>query len=300
MKTTMNRLALATSAVLVALALAAGCGPRDASQTATGRFASVNGLKMYYEIHGTGRPLVLLHGALCTIDGCFGKFLPSLAKTRQVIAIEQQAHGRTADIDRPLTYPQMAEDTATLLRQLKIENADFVGYSMGSGIALQIAIRHPDLVRKLALAAPAYKNFKEAYHPGVFEGIQNLKAEDFAGSPWQEAYAKAAPNPEHWPTLIAKVRQLVREFEGWPAEAIQSIKAPTLVIIGDSDVVRPEHAVQMFRLRGGGVAGDLAGLPRSQLAVLPGTTHVTLVDRADWLLSMIEAFLDAPIPKASE
>jgi pimeloyl-ACP methyl ester carboxylesterase len=262
------------------------------------KYASVNGLNMYYEIHGTGQPLVLLHGALSAIDTSFGKVLPSLAKTRQVIAIEQQAHGRTADIDRPLTIEQMADDTAALLRHIGIENADIFGYSMGAGIALQIAIGHPDLVRKLVVAAVAYN--RDGFHPGILAGIETITPEALAGSPFQEEYARTAPNPENWPTLIAKVKQLDREIPDWPSEAIQSIKAPTLVMIGDSDIVRPEHAVEMFRLLGGGVAGDVAGLPNSQLAVLPGTTHVTLVERADWLLSMITAFLEAPMPEHTE
>jgi pimeloyl-ACP methyl ester carboxylesterase len=258
-------------------------------------YASVNGLEMYYEIHGTGRPLVLLHGALMTIEQ-FGDVLPSLAKTRQVIAIEQQAHGRTADIDRPFRYEQMADDTAALLRQLGIEEADVFGYSMGGSLALQIAMEHPELVRKLVVAAAAYSN--DGVYPEVLEGIEKLKPEDFAGSPWQEAYASVAPNPEDWPTLLAKVQELDRDFQGWSPEAISSIEAPTLVIVGDADIVRPEHAVEMLRLLGGGTPGDLAGgLPRSQLAVLPGTTHVTLVDRADWLTSMITPFLDAPMPE---
>jgi pimeloyl-ACP methyl ester carboxylesterase len=243
---------------------------------------------MYYEIHGAGRPLVLLHGALMTIEG-FKELLPSLAETRQVIAVEQQAHGRTPDIDRPLRYEQMADDTAALLRQLGIEQADFFGYSMGGGIALQIAIRHPDLGRRLVVAAANYD--PAGYYPEVLEGIQDLKPEDFAGSPWLEAYARVAPNPEDWPALLDLW------FEGWPREDIASIAAPALVIVGDSDVVRPEHAVEMFRLLGGGVPGDLAGPPRSRLAVLPGTTHVTLVDRADWLTAMVTEFLDAPMPK---
>jgi pimeloyl-ACP methyl ester carboxylesterase len=258
-------------------------------------YASVNGLEMYYETHGTGRPLVLLHGALMTIEQ-FGDVLPSLAKTRQVIAIEQQAHGRTADVDRPFSYEQMADDTVALLRQLKIEDADIFGYSMGGALALQIAMEHPELVRKLVVAAAAYSN--EGVYPEVLEGIEDLKPEDLAGSPWQEAYAGVAPNPEDWPRLLAKVQELDRGFEGWSPEAISSIDAPTLVIIGDADIVRPEHAVEMLRLLGGGVPGDLGGgLPRSQLAVLPGTTHVTLINRADWLASMITAFLDAPLPE---
>jgi pimeloyl-ACP methyl ester carboxylesterase len=150
-------------------------------------------------------------------------------------------------------------------------------------------------VRKLVVAAAAYSN--EGVYPEVLDGIQNLKPEDLAGSPWQAAYAGVAPNPENWPTLLAKVQELDRAFEGWPPEAISSIEAPSLIIVGDADIVRPEHAVEMLRLLGGGVPGDFEGLPRSQLAVLPGTTHVTLVDRADWLASMITGFLDAPMPE---
>lgn len=258
-------------------------------------YAFVNGLNMYYEIHGAGRPLVLLHGSLTTIDTSFGKVLPSLAKTRQVIAVEQQGHGHTADIDRPLSIEQMAKDTVELLRQVEIEKADFFGYSLGAGIALQIAIQNPNLVAKLVVASPAYSN--EGLYPEVLKGEENMKPEGLAESVWHKAYEKVAPDPKRWAALIAKEQQLSREFKGWAPEAIQSIKAPTLVIIGDSDIVRPEHAVEIFRLLGGGVAGDLAGLPRSQLAVLPGTTHVTLVDRSDWLISMITAFLDAPVPR---
>ncbi|MDQ1275566.1 MAG: Alpha/beta hydrolase [Euryarchaeota archaeon] len=248
---------------------------------------------MYYEIHGTGSPLVLLHGSLTTIDTSFGRILPSLAKTRQVIAVEQQGHGRTADIDRPLTYEQMAEDTIELLRQLKIEKADFFGYSMGAAIALQIVIKHPDLVRKLVVVSVSYNN--DGLYPEVLEGEEKLKPEDLDGTEWQKAYARIAPNPEQWHTLIEKEKQLTREFKGWTPEEIKAIKAPTLIITGDSDIVRPEHVIEIFRLLGGGVAGDLIGLPRSRLAVLPGTTHVTLVERADWLLSMIGEFLDFPM-----
>jgi pimeloyl-ACP methyl ester carboxylesterase len=190
----------------------------------------------------------------------------------------------------------MADDTAALLEHLGIEHADLFGYSMGGGIALQVAIRHPELVRHLVIAAPAYG--PDGIYPEVLENIRNLTPEDFAGSPWLDAYASVAPDPQSWPTLLAKVRELVGEFEGWPAEDIRAIEAPALVIVADSDVVRPEHAVELFRLLGGGVAGDLAGLPRSQLAVLPGTTHVSLVGRADWLTPMVTQFLDAPMPAA--
>ncbi|HEX2134828.1 MAG TPA: alpha/beta fold hydrolase [Microvirga sp.] len=250
---------------------------------------------MYYEIHGAGRPLVLLHGAYMTINA-MGRIVPELARTRQVIAVELQAHGRTADVDRPLSYEQMAEDIAALLRHLEIEDADIFGYSMGGAVALQVAIRHPEVVRKLVLASVSYNN--DGTYPELLEAIEHITPEAFAGTSWREEYDRIAPNPEDFPTLVAKLKELDLTFVGWPPEDIQAIEAPTLVIIGDSDIVRPEHAVEMFRLLGGGVAGDLAGLPSSQLAVLPGTTHVTLVERADWLVSMVGGFLDTPMPEA--
>jgi pimeloyl-ACP methyl ester carboxylesterase len=270
----------------------------DARELGAGGYASVNGLEMYYEIHGTGQPLVLLHGAFSAIGTSFGELLPSLAESRQVIAFEMQAHGRTADIDRPLSYEQMADDTAAALEQLGIEKADFFGYSMGAFIALQIAIRHPDVVRKLVLASVTYN--LSGVHPGLMEGLADMKPEMMYGSPWHEEYTQIAPNPEDFATLFAKKTQMDRNLKDVPAEVIESIEAPTLLIIGDSDLVRPEHAVEMFRLLGGGgVFGDTpAGLPHSQLAVLPGTSHVTVVSRADLLLSIIPPFLDAPMPEA--
>jgi pimeloyl-ACP methyl ester carboxylesterase len=192
----------------------------------------------------------------------------------------------------------MAEDTTALLRQLEIEEADFFGYSNGAGIAIQIAIRHPDLVRKLVAAGgTCYR--PDGFYPEILATIDQLTPEALAGSEFEKAYARTAPNPDNWPALIAKIRQLDAGFRGWPPEDIQAIAAPTLVMIGDSDIVRPEHAVEMFRLLGGGVPGDLVGLPRSPLAVLPGTTHVGFVDRADWLISMATEFLDAPMPEAA-
>ncbi|MCC7353302.1 MAG: alpha/beta hydrolase [Anaerolineae bacterium] len=261
-----------------------------------GNYVSVNGLKMYYEIHGTGRPLVLLHGAFSAIGTSFGKLLPDLAQTRQVIAFELQAHGRTADIDRPLTLEGMADDVAAALPQLGVKRADIFGYSMGASVALHVAIRHPDLVRKLVLASVSYN--LDGIHPGLMDGFGEMKPEMMYGSPWHEEYMRIAPHPEHFATLFAKKTQMDRGIQDLPAETIRAIKVPTLLIIGDSDLVRPEHAVEMFRLLGGGVFGDMPpGLPSSQLAILPGTSHVTVVDRAAWLLSMIPAFLDAPMPK---
>jgi pimeloyl-ACP methyl ester carboxylesterase len=260
-------------------------------------YAPVNGLKMYYEIHGSGQPLVLLHGNLSAIGTSFGKVLPQLAATRRIIAVEQQGHGHTADIDRPFSIAQWAQDTTALLRHLGIEQADFFGYSSGGAIALEIALRSPALVRKLVLAGGTSYS-RDGFYPELLAAGESMKPEDLDGSPFQQEYARIAPHPEQRHRLVAKIAELDRASgDGdWSGEALASIKAPALLIIGDSDIVRPEHTVAMFRLLGGGVPGDLVGLPRSQLAILPGTTHVTLVDRAEWLVSMIEAFLDTPVP----
>ena len=269
------------------------------SDDSHGNYAEVNGLNMYYEIHGSGRPLVVLHGAYMTIS-MMDPVVPALAETRQVVAVELQGHGHTADIDRPITYEGMADDTAALLRHLGIEQADVFGYSMGGGAALQLAIRHPSLVRKLVFASASYTS--DGMQPELHEITPSIAPEMFAGSPIEAAYLEVAPNPEHFPTLVEKLKRLDMTPFAWPADDIRGIAAPTLIVVGDSDAIRLEHAVEMFRLLGGGAMGDLVGLPKSQLVVLPGTAHFVppgsgLLDRAEWLLAMIPPFLDAPMPQ---
>jgi pimeloyl-ACP methyl ester carboxylesterase len=261
-------------------------------------YAPLGDLHLYYEIHGEGRPLILLHGAYMTID-LMGPIVPGLAKTRQVIAPEMQAHGRTADIDRPLTYEAMADDTAALARHLGIDDADVFGYSMGGATTLQLAIRHPQLVRKLVVASAGYAS--DSMHPEALAMFPSITPELFAGTPIEEAYRRSAPNPDDFPTLVEKLTTLDTTPFSWPEDDIRRIKAPTLIVLGDSDGVQLQHAVQMFKLLGGGVMGDLSGMPRSQLAVLPGTSHYVppgsgLLDRRDWLLAFITPFLDAPMP----
>jgi pimeloyl-ACP methyl ester carboxylesterase len=265
-------------------------------------YAPLGDLSMYYEIHGTGRPLVLLHGAYMSVD-MMSELVSGLAATRRVVAPEQQGHGRTADVDRPLSYEQMADDTAALLRHLGVDHVDVVGYSVGGAVGFQLAVRHPELVRKL-VAAGGTSYRPDGLYPELTVGSDSMTAGDLAaalaGTPWQEAYARIAPNPDDWLTLIEKKMDMDRRWQGWPPEMVMALEAPTLLVIGDSDIVRPEHTVEFFRLLGGGVPGDLTGLPKSQLAVLPGTTHVSLMtERADLLRTVTTAFLDAPMPQGA-
>jgi pimeloyl-ACP methyl ester carboxylesterase len=257
-------------------------------------YVSVHGLQMYYEIQGAGQPLVLLHGAFSGIGTSFGGLIPELAKTRQVIAFELQGHGHTPDIDRPLTLEGMADDAAAGIQELGVQQADILGYSMGAGVALRLAIRHPEVVRKLILASVTYT--MSGVHPGLMEGLGNMTPEMMHGSPWHEEYLRIAPRPEDFPRLFAKKTRMDQQTKDIPAESIRAIQSPTLLIIGDSDLVRPEHIVEMFRLLGGGVFGDTpAGLPKSQLAILPGTSHVSLVSRTELMIPIINSFLDAPV-----
>jgi pimeloyl-ACP methyl ester carboxylesterase len=255
---------------------------------------------MYYEVHGTGRPLILLHGAYMTVDA-MGSILPGLAESRRVIVPEMQGHGRTADIDRPITYEEMADDVAALIRHLGIEEADVFGYSMGGGVALQLAIRHPGSVRRLVVASASYTS--EGMQPELHEMIPTITPETFAGSPMEAAYQELAPNPEDFPTLVEKLKRLDMTPFAWPAEDVRGIEAPTMIVVGDADVVRLEHAVEMFRLLGGGAMGDLSGFSGHQLVVLPGTAHFIppgsgVMDRTEWLLTMVPPFLDTPTPEA--
>jgi pimeloyl-ACP methyl ester carboxylesterase len=265
-----------------------------------GDYAEVNGLRMYYEVHGEGRPLVLLHGAYITVDA-MGSILPGLAETRRVIVPEMQGHGRTADIDRPITYEHMADDVGALIRHLDLDRPDAFGYSMGGGVALQLAIRYPGSVRRLVVASASYTS--EGMQPELHEMIPTITPEMFAGSPMEAAYQEVAPHPEDFPTLVEKLKRLDMTPFAWPAEDVGGIEAPTMIVVGDADVVRLEHAVEMFRLLGGGAMGDLAGFSKSQLVVLPGTAHFIppgsgVLDRAEWLLAMVPPFLDAPMTEA--
>jgi pimeloyl-ACP methyl ester carboxylesterase len=256
-------------------------------------YAPVNGLEMYYEEHGpgAGRPIVLIHGALSAIGTSFGAVLPHLAKTRRVIAVELQAHGHTADVDRQLTVEDFAADVVALLDHLGIERADVFGWSMGAAVGLRLGTDHADRVGRLVLASVSFR--LDGMHPGLLDGIQELRPEHLHGSEFHDEYLRTAPDPAGFPGLVTKIKRLDGDLPEWPVEQIRALAAPTLLVLGDSDIVRPEHAVEMFRLLGGGVAGDLTGLPTCRLAILPGTTHTAIPQRAEWLAPMIDEFLNA-------
>lgn len=263
--------------------------------TVTTGYADVNGLHMYYETHGEGEPVLLLHGAYMSAD----QMKPAtdiLARKRRVIVPEAQGHARTADIDRPITYESMADDVAALMEHLGVASADVVGYSMGAGTALQLAIRHPEKVERMVAASGTYKT--TGMYPEVVAMFPTMTADMFAGSPFEAEYKRLSPTPEGFPQFFEKLKALDTTPQDWPASDIASITAPTLVVVGDQDVVTPEHAVEMFRLLGGGKPGDMGTpAPEDQLAILPGTSHIgVLTTKAEEFAILAAGFID---PKPS-
>jgi pimeloyl-ACP methyl ester carboxylesterase len=259
----------------------------DANGAQAGSYAVVNGLRSYYEVHGSGRPLVLLHGGMMTLDVTFGPLIPALAKDRQVIGIELQGHGHTADSGRAMTLQNLAADVAALLRELAIEQADIFGFSLGAMVSLELATRYPELAGRLVLASVPSR--LDGYHEGTRPGAAEPdwdRLPTAADMAMMEAdYRRAAPDPGHFQQHLARTSTVVAAFRGWSAEQLAALRSPVLLIIGDNDFVRIEHAAEM-----------LATIPGAQLAVLPGTRHMEVMRRADQVLAMVIPFLDAPLP----
>jgi pimeloyl-ACP methyl ester carboxylesterase len=260
-------------------------------------YAPVNGLQMYYEVHGAGGvPLLLLHGGLFNIDLQFGRLLPGLAAARQVIAADFQGHGRTGDIDRPLTSADLASDVVGLLRHLDIARADVFGFSVGGAVALHLAIRQPALVRKLVVSSVSFH--PDGDRPEGGEAVEALTVDAIAGTPMEQEYRAKSPNPDKLQELLDKLGRFDPGFTGWADADIQGMAAPTLITVGDCDAVRLDHVVRFLQLRGGDVNGDLVGVPASQLAVFPGTTHFFGLAKTELVLGAVLPFLDAPPPDA--
>jgi len=261
-------------------------------------YAPVNGLKLYYEIHGANEPLILLHGGLQSTE-MLGAILTPLAQTRRVIAVDLQAHGRTADIDRPMSYEAMADDIAALMKYLGIEKAGVMGYSLGGGVALRTAIQHPGAVGKLVIVSTVFR--RDGWYPEVLAAMAQVgagSAEMMKPSPLYQTYARIAPRPADWPVLLTKVGDLLRKDYAWSKE-VAAIKAPTMLVFADADAIRPEHAVQFFQLLGGGkkdAGWDGSGLSNARLAILPGLTHYN-ISSSPALAATVAPFLDAPMPE---
>jgi pimeloyl-ACP methyl ester carboxylesterase len=268
---------------------------RGVPTTETG-YAPVNGLQMYYEVHGSGgTPLLLLHGGLFDIDQQFGELIPGLAATRQVIAADFQGHGRTNDIDRPLRTADLTSDVVGLLRHLGVAQADVFGFSVGGAVALRLAITHPELVRKLIVSSVSFH--PDGDRPENKEAVGAMTVEMIAGTPMEQAYLAKSPHPEKLQVLLDKLGAYDEGFPGWSDADIEGISAPTLITVGDCDAVTLGHAVRFLQLRGGDVNGDFAGVPASQLAVFPGTTHFFGLARTALVQDVVLHFLDAPMPE---
>lgn len=257
-------------------------------------YAAVNGLKMYYEVYGQGKPIVLLHGSYMNIPLNWSHIIPLLAKDRKVIVAEMQGHGRTRDIAREFSYEGMADDVSGLLKHLRVDSADILGYSMGAGVAFQFAIRHPEQVRRLVILSGTYAY--NGWWPEVEASFASITPEMFKGTAIQKQYDSLGNDPALFPEYVRKVISIDLKPYDWSAAA-KKIQAPLFMAIGDADGVRYEHALELFRAKGGGKMGDLHGLPKSRLAIIPGTTHIGMMQkqRTDWLIQMITDFLDADL-----
>lgn len=252
--------------------------------------APVNGLQMYFELHGVARegvpPLVLLHGGGDTIETSFGQILPLLARTRQVIAFEQRGFGHTADVgDKPFGFADSADDTAALLDYLQIPRADLFGFSNGGTIALHVAMQHPEKVRRMVVCTAI---MKRAWVPGPFWEFMDTTRPEAMPAVLREAYLKVAPHPENWEAFFYKCRNRMRDFQDVSDDSIRAIQAPTLVLTSDRDMMLPEGAIALFRL-----------LPHAQLAILPGVDHMGICSQTDVLVPMIERFLASPDERAT-
>jgi pimeloyl-ACP methyl ester carboxylesterase len=257
---------------------------------AQGKYADVNGIRMYYEVHGTGQPLVLIHGGGSTIQSSFGRLMPELAKTHRIIAVELQAHGRTSDRKAPESFEQDADDVAALLQQLGVARADILGFSNGGSTALQVGIRHPERVRKLVAVAAIYK--RDGMARGFWSMMEKATFNDMP-QPLKDAFLRVNPDREKLLVMFTKDRQRMLSFKDWKERAMKSITAPVLVVAGDRDVVRAEHAVEMARV-----------LPHARLVILPGVHGEAIGESTTpqnskvfpLFVALVEEFLAAPAP----
>ncbi len=305
----MNKHLISGLAVAVVLVVMSSCqsGPKEEhSHTTTPKdttaaqtlqpsdtgYAAVNGLNLYYEVYGEGKPIVLLHGSFMTIPLNWAHIVPLLAKDRKVIVAEMQAHGRTKDIAREFSYEGMADDVSGLLKHLKIDSADILGYSMGGGVAFQMAVRHPEQVRRLVVLSGTYTH--DGWWPEVEAMYSTMNADMFKGSPIEQQFLMQGNDSTQFPAYLKKVLSIDLKPYDWSKE-VKNLKMPVFMAIGDADGVRYEHALELFRAKGGGKMGDMHGMPHSRLAILPGTTHIGMMQKANLWVPMVTDFIDGDL-----
>lgn len=279
-----------TSILLIAIAIctASSSTAQQIKPSGSG-YAPVNGINVYYEVYGEGRPVVLLHGAFMTIDMNWGQLIPELAKTRKVIAVELQGHGHTQYSDRKLSHATLANDVKKVMDYLKIDSADLVGYSFGGTVAYQFAIQSPERVRRLVIISSTYKS--NGWLPEVANAFKKMKPEMFANSPMQTAYEAIAPDKTKW----TKFLQQMMAFAALPFNLgdanIPKITAPVLIISGDNDGLDKIELMKTYKLLGGDVSADLGTMPKSQLAIVPSQSHVSLMMQTTTILNYLDNFL---------
>jgi pimeloyl-ACP methyl ester carboxylesterase len=265
----------------------------DTNQPPAATLAEVNGIRLAYQLHGGGQPLVLLHGGFGSLE-MFGPNVVALAAGRQVIGVDLQSHGRTPAVDRPMRFETMADDIAGLIRSLGHDRADVMGFSLGGGVALRTAIQHPAVVRRLVLVSTPFR--RSGWHPEMVAGFDQMGpeiAEPFKQTPMYADYARIAPRIEDWPVLVTQLTGLLKLDYDWTDE-VRALSMPVLIVAGDADGLPPRHAVEFFELLGGGrrdAVWDRSGMTHHGLAILPRLTHYDIAS-APALATTVEAFLD--------
>ena len=277
------------SILLIAILFAASPSNGQQIKPSSSGYAPVNGIKVYYEVYGEGRPLVLLHGAFMTIDLNWGQLIPELSKTRKVIAIELQGHGHTPYSERKLSHATLASDVEGVMDYLKIDSADVAGYSFGGAVAYQFAIQSPKRLRKLVIISSTYKS--SGWLPSVNNAFKALKPEFFANTPMHTAYDAVAPDKTKWTKFMEQMIAFAAVPFDFGDSNISKISAPVLIISGDNDGLDKMELIKTYKLLGGGVAADMTPMPASQLAIVPGQGHVSLMMQTLTILTYLNNFL---------
>ena len=304
-------LASAFALIAVAATIAAAAQPAAAQTPGAGQpaadapqagHADVAGAAIHYQVYGdlkSGKtPLVVLHGAFMSADA-MKPLIDPLAATRPVIAIDARGHGRSGGVDGPLSYDRMADDTAAVLDRLGVAKADVLGYSMGGSTAVALAVQHTDKIGKQVILSATSR--LDGWYPEVLAGISKLTPDIFAGSPIDTEYKRLSPAPQKFPVLVANIKSLDATPFGWSDAAVRAIPGRTMVIIGDADGVTLDHAIQLFKLRGGGdvaaaTQGFLTAAPKARLAILPATSHIGIMGEIPAIAAMVTPFLDDKAP----